>query len=693
MRSLSLTLSQKQCLDLAMLPACVRKEIDSWRNIFSTVQEHAVAKPITVALAAAAEMHGISYKTLVRKYYTLRKTGDLVSLADRRKAKELQSANVHPLPKDFVEFWRGLLERNQRNTSGMKAHRELIRLWRSGQSIPGYPTSPAPDPHTGIPEGWSYRTLIKLKPSRFELTAARIGRSAASHLLPSVYSTRVGILPGQVYVFDDQEYDLRVVFPGAPTRNWFRPVGFNALDLSSGCDFFCGYKPVITDAEGARQKLRQLDFEWFVVGVLTAVGYHPHGTTFIVEHGTSKAGQDFLSRVDRATDSAIHWEASGIHGEQLAGLFRGQPRGNPKHKAHRESWFNLLRNEMAALPSPTGIDRNHDPEESYGLEKYTRQLLDAAATLPVEIVERIRFGSLTWQDFVLTTNTICERINQRTDHALEGWEDLGRVAMEWRLDYDQPWLPEQKFHALPDSRRQLAESLISADPALCRARKLSPAEVWARESQTLCKVSGAMVPILLGPEAARPVKVTARHELIIQDRDISPEPLIYETTLNNSRQLLAGQELSVYLNPYVPTEIQVCDPEGRFLGTAQRVQRICKTDSEALARAYGRVRKLEASLLAPVAARGASQVRERIANMQSNAALLDETPKPTTEERTIIRRARAERGSVSDLIADPDSIPAAVPSQAPCIELAELAGEPFGDLPEDEPTTLADLYS
>jgi hypothetical protein len=694
--SSALAIRKEQVAELATLPEGLRQEIARWTQIIRAVES--LGKPVTAAMQRVAEQHGVAYKTLTRKYYTVRKTGDLLDLADRRRVAELQAASALRLPHDFLEHWRGLLEKYQRDTTGRAAHRDLIRAWRAGEPIPGYSSRPQPEPCTGIPAGWSYRNLLRYKPSPIQLKGARIGRSAASQLLPSVYSTRVGIQPGQIYIFDDQEYDIRCVFPGAPTRTWFRPVGFNVLDLSTGCDFFRGYKPVTSNADGAREKLRQLDFEWFVVGVLTSVGYLPSGTTFIVEHGTTKAGKDFLSRVAQATGDAITWQASGVHGEQLAGLFRGQPRGNPKYKAHRESWFNLLRNEMAALPAPTGLNRDHDKEESYGLEKYTRQLLDAAAVLPSEISERLRFPALPWQDFIFVANQIAERINQRTDHELEGWQAMGRVAMEWRLDQDQPWLPQSKFLALPDNRRALAESIIASDPTLCRYRKLSPAEVWATSAQSLTRVSGAMVPILLGPDASRQVTVSKTHELIIQDRDLHPEPMVFRSTLTNSRQLLAGQELRVYLNPYNPTELQVCDPAGRWLGTAERVQSHCKTDTDALAREYGRVRKLESSLLTPVARRGAEQTRERIANMRINAELLDDSSKPTSEERAIIRRARSVTGSLSDLTDALDEEQPADAMQADCIDITETMQdcnpEPLDptEEPTDEPT-LADLYS
>ena len=85
---------------------------------------------------------------------------------------------------------------------------------------------------------------------------------------------------------------------------------------------------------------------------------------------------------------------------------------------------------------------------------------------------------------------------------------------------------------------------------------------------------------------------------------------------------LQGRKCLGYLNPYVSTELQICDDAGRWMGVAERVNRICKTDTEALARRYGHVRKIESALLAPVARRGAAIARERIEMRTENISLL-----------------------------------------------------------------------
>lgn len=619
---MNLALANFDCSEIARLPQAARDDLNFWLSAFRAVSEF--GRPLSRAMESVATRNGIALKTLERRYYKFIRGGrDWRHLIDKRYVPEMWQAQSDDskLPADFIEHWKTLQQRYQRNGTAKAAHRALIRSWASGEPIPGYDASPLPDPMTGLPRGWSYANLSRFNLTKFERKAARIGRGAAALMLPKVLTTRVHLVPGQVYVVDDQDYDVNIGFIGV-NRKMTRPSGFNSLDLSSGTDFFRGYKPTVLNPDGTKQKLRQVDFEWFLVGILTTVGYRADtGTLIIGEHGTAKSGKDFFARVQEATDGKVTWDASGVHGEQLCGLFRGQPRGNPRYKAARESWFSLLRTEMAALPGATGKDRDHAPEENYGLDIYTRQILDAAAARP-DLAERLQLPVLRWADFLFTVNAITDLINSRADHELEGWEEMGRTAAEWRLTKDSPWLPAQSLLALPAPQKSVADAIIQSTPGLWKIRKQSPVEVWRESVGSLTRVSGAAIPVLLGPQAARPLTVTDDHSFVIEDGEISPEPMQFDSALTNGRIIEQGRKCLGYLNPYVPQELQVCDDSGRWLGTAERVHRPCKTDTESLARRYGQVRKIESALLAPVARRGAALARERADMHAANSNLL-----------------------------------------------------------------------
>lgn len=614
--------------EIAILPDRARSDLFRWIALLRPLRAQRAGRTRVIARLAAE--HHIPRATIVRKFYAWQKSDwNWRALLDKRLCPGLWRSTSPRLPGEFLEYWKTIQQEYQRHSADRAAWRELIRRWRAGKHIPGYHTPPTADPRTGVPHGWSYRNLMRHQLTKFERTAARIGRTASSSMLPKVLATRVGILPGQILVNDDQDYDAQIAFLGV-NRKLSRPSGFNTLCYSSGCDILRGYKPTILNPDGTKQTLRKIDYEWHLVNLLTTIGYRPDtGTLIIDEHGTTKAGQDFEARVADATDGKVTFSRSGVHGEQICGMFRGQPRGNPGFKAARESLFNLVRNEMAALEAPTGKDRQHAPEENYGLDIYARKLFDAITERP-ELADKFMLPVLQWSDFLFLAESIADLINHRTDHDLEGWSRMGRITASWRLSLDQPWQPQETFLALPAPQRAIADALIRQTPALWQHRKLSPAEVWEASRGDLLRVSGAAIPTLLGPTAARAAAVTDDHQIVIQDTEIDPEPMWFDAALTNGRILEQRRPLRVYLNPYTPAALQVCDQEGRYLGDAPRVHRICKTDVDALQRRYGRVRKIESKLLNPVAARGAKKARERADMHAHNARILAGDPPQTS---------------------------------------------------------------
>jgi hypothetical protein len=126
--------------------------------------------------ASAGGARGASVPTLLRKFYAFRASnGDWRILVDRNRNK----AAVPKLPADFVEFWRGLCEENQRKCR--PAYRKLVALYRSGEQIPGYEFT---GPRFHLPRGWGYSNLMRYKPTKYELTARRQGRAGSGPPVP-----------------------------------------------------------------------------------------------------------------------------------------------------------------------------------------------------------------------------------------------------------------------------------------------------------------------------------------------------------------------------------------------------------------------------------------------------------------------------------------------------------------------------
>jgi hypothetical protein len=635
------------------LPEAVRVDVRRKLKAFEAVHASGKVMPACKAQAALfAGARGFSPSTLRCAYYAFLRSGDWRTLIDRARAgQDFIDRQEIALPGEFVEFWRGLCERNQRKSRA--AHRELLRIWRSrhdtmGQllkSIPGYLEWPAAEAGTGIPFGWSESNLYRCAPTRFELTAARIGRLAAADYRPKVFSTRFGLRVGQFYFFDDQEYDVKTNFPG--NSKAMRPLGLNSLDLFSACLFAYSFKPTIWNQEDqTKQKLREVDMLWFTVHVLTSFGFRDDeiGTILGVEHGTAAISEQFEQRIFDATHGCVRVNRSGITRQNsFDGLFEGSSRGNFRFKAALESIFGLVRNEMAMLPGQVGPDRLRAPDDTAGRDRYNNSLIRAALAMPPERAALLRLPFLDWGQFTGLCLDIYARINARTDHELEGWVKSGLVVNEWRVNDQQPWLPQATFLALPAPEQAVMRQLIESSPRLSRARKLSPQEVFQSGQGSLQKVKTFLLPVLLGPEFGTERRV---HNGLFEwdDQSISPDPIRFLARSNNA-QLPEGEKYLTYLNPFSPTELVLCNAKGGYVGSCQPWASPCHSDVERIHRQMGMARKIEAELLAPVARRGADLSREKLAMHQHNAAVL-------AGKATADPRLRNFKGTMDDLVED-----------------------------------------
>jgi hypothetical protein len=61
--------------------------------------------------------------------------------------------------------------------------------------------------------------MRKFKSTKFELVTMRKGATAARMFAPSVYSTRVGLMAGMIYQFDDVWHDLKIAGAGREPGN------------------------------------------------------------------------------------------------------------------------------------------------------------------------------------------------------------------------------------------------------------------------------------------------------------------------------------------------------------------------------------------------------------------------------------------------------------------------------------------
>jgi hypothetical protein len=656
-------LHPEELSDFSRLREDVRRDILMWIEAITEISGSSRGAMGHVIASVCARM-GVTQGTVYRKIEAYKERGWL-GLVNNAKCPE------SGLPPAFKAWVESLHLRNQRDTSGAAVQRIVIDQWslwrRSGDpqhALPGYTMPPAPSVK-GYPSGFSAKNLNRLKPCEHNRKLTRQGTKAASEFLPSILKTRVGLRFGQVVFFDDQDYDQKIVAPGL-SQKAMRPQGFNALDYLSGSfiDYVIRSRYLDADTDTVKS-LNQRDFVWFVIHVLSTVGYRndDEGTVFVFEHGTASGYSNDkletangISKFDDAlafvTGGKLRVERSGLFNQPaFAGmLFRPQSSGNFRFKSPIESMFNLVRNESSMLLGQIGLNaRSHGPEENYGLDIYTTQLLNAFLTLPAERQEMMRWPLHTLAQFGQLYANIYETINARTDHALEGWEQCGHVVPLIRLAPDDaaPWMTPAQLAKLPARTQELALSLLD-EPGYTMPHRLSPRQVVDMYKSELTKLPKSAVPLLIPRQWAREVTVKSDRSITIQDQLAGPEPFSYICriiTRNGAEMLRPGLKLLARFNPSDPTELCISDENDRYIGHLTATSRVNFLDHETMVERLGERSAIKADLEAPVRAAMASTMQDRMDMKAHNDRLI--TGAPVTEEELAAARSESAQQSAS----------------------------------------------
>lgn len=639
-RAVGMSFCMPTDLGFAHLPERVRKEVSTTLRVMECIHRaRSVNQGCRAQAAKFAGRRGFSAPSLRRKYDAYRASGgDWRVLIDRAKAgPDWQEREVR-LPRDFVDYWKSLCDRNKRKWR--PAHGALRRqwqLWRDGdrsQAIPGYAQAPAADPGTDLPAGWSYRNLTRPQylPTPFETDATRVGRTRALENGPKVLTTRAGLEVGQFILFDDFWHDFKVVVPGQRVAQ--RLLQYHALDLFSGCLIARGYKPAMdNEITGVQERLKEVEMVHLVCHILQTHGYRPAGTQLIVEHGTATIREELEETLLRISDGKIQVGRGGRFGAAaFAGHYGGPKKGNPRFKAALESIGNLISNRTAderLFPGQTGSNsRLNMPEDLVGRDAEARLLLRAAAALPPEEVAKLALPFLGLDEAIWLAESIQEEINLRTEHNLEGWEAARLMAHEWRLDpTSDHWRPRQELLEMAPERRAAIEALVTTDAHLVQSRRMAPAEVWQAGRQRLRQLAGHQVALILREhtkDGAREVSV-AEGRIEFQAQDLGGAHSFLAELVSGqgpARMLADGERYEAVLNPLSPQRLYVFDAAGRYQGHCPASTRPSRGDAEELAAENKRLARIQSDLLKPVAARGAAVTRARNERMASNIAVL-----------------------------------------------------------------------
>ncbi len=595
-------------------------------------------------------MRGISLKSLYRKcsqvFVEVVRSGrntvvvDVWGAVDRRVANRVSRQGL-ALNDAFTADWHARVLSCKRKVK--PAWIVLMDDLARGESIPGFGTwrdlyftvhgyrpaedEPCPWSVRNPPPGWSLRNLMSLAPGKFALKAARIGMGAAKiDFLPTVRLTRVGLAPCQVVEVDDMWYEHMVVFGGNAKPQ--RVVEFAAMDRLTGHVICHLAKPVVEAADGTRKTLKSAWVRYLYHYILCVVGVPSGGCVIKGEHGTASLDKVFAGALEEINatrslngEKPVVFRAGSIVTEPVAkGLPDVSHHGNPRHKGMIEQMHATLKNYTDAIVfGNVGGGRGVQPEDTVGMEREDKALMQLAAASPAVRGAGMAFNFPTWPAFAATAHEAHRRMDERTDHQLEGWEECGFLVGELKVAGMPHWTAMPRVASLPAERQAQVRALVASGAAEYRERRMSPAEAWTASLKTaaLEPVSDRFTPSILGRELAH--EGTVDDKLMIAVRDAETLERYTVVAILDGRPMERGAKVLVWINPMDAGKAYICDMQERFLGVASTVQAV-RADATADVAELRRQLGLRSAALADERRRLDPIIRKRLAERNDAAA-------------------------------------------------------------------------
>ncbi len=602
---------------------------------------------------------------------------------------------LHPLFKGYVA---GVFDAHQRDDDGMEVWRTVVGRWETWRmtgdpefKVDGYDVPPPPDPSTGIPRGWSYDNILKLRPSKPERAASKHGEKSASLHLPPILTTRIGSAVFSRRLYDDQDLD-NLLQDGLLAMTGIteaqRPVSFNSLDFYTACHLSHHLRAIAKDPETKKNKsLTGMEFVWFVIKDLQTWGYRTDqlGTEHIFEHGTANSWRakdlstfqghgSFEDALLAVTDGHCFVNRSGkFEGAMFAELcFKPQATGNFKFKTWLESAFRLLRTHMQALPGPIGShQRINGKDELYGIKQEERRLAVAISEVVDPHTRHILAGAfehelLDLQTFYELVNAVYRAINARTLHSLEGWHQCKFTIPLWRpSENSEEWFTHEELQAIadPDYKRMLIARINANRDTLTKVDRLAPREALALEMERdrvhLAKLPDHLVGMLLPMQWAKEKKVGSNYAFTLANPLWPDTQDSYVCSWDHKGAKVTldiGKELLVFHNPFFDGRAQIYDTNGAYITTLFPTVRAEPFSPEkTLIQLQGRA-GIKAGHEAHLRARMADIGKERTEKRQINRDLLKltredrrrDTQKREAEDKVVKRdRDKADQGTAT----------------------------------------------
>lgn len=514
-----------------------------------------------------------------------------------------------PLPKEFLEHFRGLAEQNSRSVR--QAMEALYRDWAAGKHIPGYgtfaewyltqyPDRDLPRVACEMPPGWRKSNLYAIAPKKAQRALMTGGVGKAKAFLPSLTRDTSNLLPLQLITIDDFEIDQLCFYwdPEKGTRAICRMAGVAAMDVATRRILGVILKPRLEDDAGRKQAITRAEVRLLLYQLLRDYGVPRHGMTFLVENAAAGAAAEAEITFTNLFGGRVAFTRTSMIADKVLANGFIERGGKPWLKGWIESGFNLMHNIAATLPGQKGAHYLLAPGDLEEKRRVAERLIGTGerdAQLSDEQLSRARVPFKSPAELCDAYLQIFAIMENRTNHKMAGFDKL----IEWRRGDGDVWQDWDAIATLSEAE-QLAVQL--------RDRMQSPRERWAALwPKVECdKIEDhVLMMLLLTPKKSKlkGFHLTFAHNGQGYTWIVDPRSPI--------AQLRNDSEVLIYFDPANPNHAHVCRLDGRPLGEVKRLGMVDISDAKACTDAERQLAELYGAVLASVRARPLHQLEDR----------------------------------------------------------------------------------
>lgn len=514
-------------------------------------------------------------KSFRAKYDLYRHTRDWFCLVNRSKAGADFQEGDCGLSEIFLRFVKQRAGEFGRSDGMKQAIASIHAQWRTGRTpsgeaaaVPGYEAGWEKRITALLPKGWHAANIRRQLAKRDKLTRAQRlllheSTAAATGHLPQIIGTRSAMKFMEVVTFDDLRFDYLIFNPetGQAEELWALIARESSCGMVLGGVLFSA-----TEREdgkvshlGARQ-MKELSGQ-----LLQTYPLPPYPITWRVERGTATLQESVRAALGELFGHRINVSYTSMIGGTSPVGYREKAKGNSRGKGSHESHNRLFHTQGSFLPGQIGKNYEVRPADLKARIEECQQIAAQRALAPDHLRGQFKFPMLTLAEARQYFRKFSLDQNFRTDHALEGFEDV----LEWYDPATNSIQPRETMpHPLPMGARIIQRKERPVERA---ARLIRSVSGWQQASPAV------VIAFLEHNQRVGQVNSKGELQITVAGR--------LETFRNGGVPLAPDTKVLAYVREDEPSFAHLTDGRGAVLGTWINRVRVRHNDQEALAEA------------------------------------------------------------------------------------------------------------